>query len=195
MKIFAFFGLSGILFFLIILIVSVIQIFIYSHLLISFEFESLMRPYALAGAIYVGISFSVGQFSLLTQSFQASKKKFISKLKSNIGLFIATLFIAIFLSLMSYEFLISIPANYLHNKASKTNIEIKVIANSAWPHRYKIESCPYGLVFDVPKISHSVQSVCLGYSQWPYFRDVDYPIEVTLFGNKSFFGYELNCCQ
>jgi hypothetical protein len=94
--------------------------------------------------------------------------------------------------------LINMAASLLHISAPKEYVEIKANMSSAWPARKDIRyDCKYGLIFDTPKISPDIQRICLSKEQWPYYRELDFSKEntITIYGEKSYFGYDLHCCK
>jgi len=175
-----------VLFFLILVAVTLSAV-IYPRILVSPEFNARVTPVAFVVSLYVAGSF-------LFRIFLDKTLKNVERTKVN------NLFAMVFIlgcSWITFMGVISLPATVLHQIATKERVEIDVVVNSAWPsHRSLRPDCQYRAMFDSPKISSSVQSVCLrDFNQWIYFRDIKKPVSVTLYGEKSYFGYELKCCK
>ncbi len=177
---------------------------IFPPLLVTYEYAHDIKCIAVSIAIYIGGSTFLTQINFENLHYQISrkiKKPRGRKPKKRVIFsknFLIFSFISIFMGAFSYLMLLSMPASYLHANAPKEYIEIEAEFSSAWPARKDIRNgCQYHLLFDTPSISPNVQSVCLSRSQWPFYRDLDFNkgIKITLYGEKSYYGYELRCCK
>lgn len=198
--------LVGMISFFVLLIAMVVFIAGTPSVLITFEFSRDVRLFSLFIAFYLGLSFLAPTILIFTKI--SPRKKYdhgeptkkqvtiqINKSPRGIGL---AVFTALGVGVFSYFIVINVAAAFFHMSAPKEMIEIKAKMTSAWPARKDIrKDCQYHLLFDTPKISPAIQSICLSKEQWPYYRDLDFSEEnmIILYGNKSYFGYELTCCK
>lgn len=190
--------LIGLLLFIVALVIDVGLGFFYPPLLVTKEFASRLHPLALTISIYSGLSLISGYLINIlstskTTSARFSKKKFFGQLKKQAWVLFICLIISPLIGYLIYSMVINIPATLLHKNAQKETIQFEAIATSAWPARKDIrKNCQHHLLFDSPKISSEIQFICINQDQWLYFRGIDFPVTVTLYGKKSFYGYELD---
>ena len=198
--------LGGMIFFCLLLTMFIIFTMGFPPVLTSFEFSKNIRLIAFIIALYPGLSFLAPAFFTFSEKTprkkyhhgKRTKKQIIiqrNKPPKNIEI---AVFTALGIGVFSYFILIKMPATFFHMSAPKEYIVIKANMSSAWPARKDVRSdCKYKLLFDTPKISPDVQAICLNKEQWPYYRDLDFSEKntVILYGEKSYFGYELYCCK
>lgn len=191
-KLLAGLALSGIIFFVVLLFSDVTMTFFYPHLLLTFEFTRQMRPYAILGGSYSGLALACSSFIPLLQMRQrSSKKKFREHLKRQAGMLFTILLVSAGIGWMTYYMIIDIPASILHRHAAKETVEFEAWATLAAPARDLQGDCTHHILFHEPRISTSIQYACLTWGQWQSLRDLDFPVTVTLYGKKSYYGYEL----
>ena len=198
--------IGGIIFFCILLVTFVVFIMGAPLVLISFEFNNDVRLFALLAALYPGLSFLASPFFIFSKisprkqyhKGRPTKERVIVQIDKSPKHIKSTIFVALCFGMLSYLISINMAASLFHMSAPKEYVEIKANMSSAWPDRKDIRSdCKYQLIFDTPKISPDIQRICLSKEQWPYYRELDFSKENTIiiYGEKSYFGYELHCCK
>ncbi len=203
-KLIRIFSAIGMLLFFIILCAFVSFLIVYPRVLITYEYRNSAIYFVLPLSIIIGLSFLVTQINFENLHYRVSRslnkprgrKPKKRPIISNSIVFY--LFLSAFVGALVYSMLPSMSASYLHQKASKEYVQFEAVFSSAWPAGKDIRAgCQYHLLFDSPKISPNVQYVCLRDAQWPYYRDLDFSAKntVILYGEKSYYGYELHCCK
>lgn len=185
MKYLRFFFLGGLVLALIMLLTSVILLNAFPPVLISAEFSRDIYPFALIAAFYAGSAFLFATIIKTGRTSKSKRDKFSGML----------LVAALWAGLLTYISVISIATIYLHQNAPKESVVLEVVVTSAWPSRRLRADCSYVIMVNSPKHFSSVQSVCINDQQWSYFSDVEKPVSVILYGQKSYYGYELKCCK
>ena len=183
MRLLRLFSLSGILLFLLLLIISIIFAFVYPPLLVSIDFARKMQPYAYFFAFYIGCAMLS---SLFLRNKLVQNRKFV----------FVVIFTAIFIGFLSYLTIINTAADFLHAQAPKEHIVIEIVTSSDWSRRslYGLK-CNISLMFDQPQIGYFSQSICLSADEkWKYLANKKHPMRLTVYGEKSYYGYELKCC-
>lgn len=184
----AIFLLGGILVFLVSLCSLIGAILVFPRVLITYEYAREVHPFALAVALCVGLSFIGGSFLLRENRRKKPGRR--DRL-----LFLAFLFIALPVGWMTYKGIGSASATILHARSEQETVELTASADSAWPANRDLPNCSHHLSFGQPRISPDSQYVCIDHSQWMFFRDAELPIQVVLYGTRSYYGYELHCCR
>jgi hypothetical protein len=189
---------GGIILFFFIMIVYVIVTTIFPPLLVALAFTQDLHIYILGISIYVGCSFPIAYIISQLKSQPNSKKKQEAVPKKLITIITAGLFLIVgpCLGWFTYGEIISISAYSLHQSAPKEDIEVDVIANSVWSASRDIrKNCQDHMLFDTPKISSAIQYVCIDWRRWAQVYGGQKNFKVTLYGRKSYYGYELRCCK
>jgi hypothetical protein len=188
--------LGGFAIFIIALAVGLISSMIYPPLLVSLEFKQDIYLYALVTSLYVAFSLSLPHIIEMPDRSSDSQQKLNVKRKRFSTITVVGILSALLFAWLTYIEIVSSSASFFHQSALKENVKIEATANSAWPARRDLrKDCQHHLLFDTPAISSSVQFVCINWNQWTFFRSAEMPIKVILYGKKSYFGYELKCCQ
>jgi len=184
-------ALIGMIIFFVLMITTIIISFTQPRILPSLPYVHQIFPISLAVSVYVGLF----HFLLLKSQLISSEKKTQKRMVIEDWSFMLVLLIgSLVLGLLTYMAIIVDSATIMHRISPKENITLEVMVNSAWRHRKLSGTCKYGLVFDNPKVS-ILQSVCIDREQWMFFESHEKPITVVLFGQKSYFGYDLKCCR
>jgi len=196
-KLLRFYVRSGLVIFTILLLINIFYKVASPHLVVSSQFQQDILSYNLILSIYVGTSLLLAFFSDEQKPISISTNK--SRAKLNIPFKkIGGVGVALFLGWLIYTDLTpSLLASYFHQGTPKENVAFNAVIHSVGKASIKDfqQNCPYHIYFNTPKISASIQYVCVNSEQWLYFRDTEKPLTIELCGKKSYFGYELQYCK
>ena len=186
---------SGIILFLLLILVTAITSLIGPLILPSLKYIHDVLPIAIAISIFTGLSLLVSHLQRIQKSILATRTRKPDKNEKLSPEIPMLLCISLFIGFLTFAAIIKVSATLLHQTSPKQNISLEVLVNSAWPSRGDLSGkCPYGLVFDTPRISF-LQTVCINQEQWRFFQNQKMPITVVLTGQESYFGYDLKCCK
>ncbi|MBI5351032.1 MAG: hypothetical protein HZB50_00175 [Chloroflexi bacterium] len=196
-KILRFYVRSGFVIFTILLLLNIFYKVTSPHLVVSSQFQQDILSFDLILSIYISVSLLLAFFTDEPKAVPVSTNE--SRAKLNIPFKkIGGVSIALFLGWLIYTDLTpSLLASYFHHGAPKENIAFSAVIHSVGKASIKEfqQNCPYHIYFDTPEISASIQYVCVNSEQWLYFRNTEKPFTVDLYGKKSYFGFELQCCK
>jgi len=164
------------------------------NVVITDAYRQDILPLAGILAVYAGSAFLVPAFINVRRPGTTSRTTKILR-KQPVRRQLILIFTGLMAGCITFVGLPSITATYLHQNAPKENVEIETVVSSAWPHKSFRADCHYSIMVDFPENALLPQSVCIDNQQWAYFSAVAMPVRVTLYGEKSYFGYELHCCK